>query len=64
MEQKASARGGARPGAGRRGNGYELVHRAFRLRKEDADSIKLISVVLGISQTEVIHKLLESFKQI
>lgn len=64
MQQKTKTRGGARPGAGRRGNGYELVHRAFRLRKEDADSIKLISVVLGISQTEVIHKLLESFKQI
>lgn len=64
MEQKTSTRGGARPGAGRKGNGYELVHRAFRLRKEDADSIKQISEALGISQAEVIHKFLESYKQI
>ena len=36
--------GGSRSGAGRKNRGLDLVHRAFRLRREDADTIKQISM--------------------
>ena len=41
--------GGSRSGAGRKSRDLDLVHRAFRPRREDADSIKQVSEVLGIS---------------
>lgn len=57
------ARGGKRDGAGRKGYGYELVARAFRLRKEDAVFLKELSQDVGISQAEVIHELIEAYKK-
>ena len=55
--------GGLRPGAGRKNRGLDLVHRAFRLRREDADTIKQVSEELGISQADVIHELVDNYKQ-
>lgn len=61
-ETKKGPWGGARNGAGRKGKGVELVHRAFRLRKEDADEIKRLAEVLGVSQADVIHEILEKYQ--
>ena len=55
--------GGSRSGAGRKNRGLDLVHRAFRLRREDADTIKQVSEELGISQADVIHELVENYRQ-
>lgn len=55
--------GGSRSGAGRKNRGLDLVHRAFRLRREDADTIKQVSEELGISQADVIHELVDNYKQ-
>ena len=55
--------GGSRSGAGRKRKGLDLVHRAFRLRREDADTIKQVSEELGISQADVIHELVDSYRQ-
>ena len=52
-----------RPGAGRKSKGLDLVHRAFRLRREDADTIKQVSEELGISQADVIHELVDNYRQ-
>lgn len=57
------ARGGYREGAGRRGRGFELVARAFRLRKEDAEFLKETAEEVGISQAEVIHVIIEQYKK-
>lgn len=61
-EKKKGTWGGPREGAGRKGKGFELVHRAFRLRKEDADEIKRLAEVLGVSQADVIHEILEKYQ--
>ena len=55
--------GGSRSGAGRKNRGLDLVHRAFRLRREDADTIKQVSEELGISQADVIHELVDNYRQ-
>ena len=55
--------GGSRSGAGRKSKGLDLVHRAFRIRREDADTIKQVSEELGISQADVIHELVDNYKQ-
>ena len=55
--------GGLRPGAGRKSRGLDLVHRTFRLRREDADTIKQVSEELGISQADVIHELVDNYRQ-
>ena len=55
--------GGSRSGAGRKNRGLDLVHRAFRLRREDADTIKQVSEELGISQADVIHELVDYYRQ-
>ena len=55
--------GGSRSGAGRKNKGLDLVHRAFRLRREDADTIKQVSEELGISQADVIHELVDNYRQ-
>lgn len=55
--------GGSRSGAGRKNRGLDLVHRAFRLRREDVDTIKQVSEELGISQADVIHELVDKYKQ-
>ena len=55
--------GGLRSGAGRKDRGRDLVHRAFRLRREDADTIKQVSEELGISQADVIHELVDNYRQ-
>lgn len=55
--------GGSRSGAGRKNRGLDLVHRAFRLRREDADTIKQVSEELGISQADVIHELVDNYMQ-
>ena len=55
--------GGSRPGSGRKNRGLDLVHRAFRLRRKDADTIKQVSEELGISQADVIHELVDNYKQ-
>ena len=55
--------GGSRSGAGRKSKGLDLVHRAYRLRREDADTIKQVSEELGISQADVIHELVDNYKQ-
>lgn len=52
-----------RPGAGRKSKGLDLVHRAFRLRREDVDTIKQVSEELGISQADVIHELVDNYRQ-
>ena len=54
--------GGSRPGSGRKNRGLDLVHRAFRLRREDADTIKQVSEELGISQADVIHELVGNYR--
>ena len=56
--------GGSRSGAGRKNRGLDLVHRAFRLRREDADTIKQVSEELGISQADVIHVLVDNYRQV
>ena len=55
--------GGSRSGAGRRTRDLVLVHRAFRLRRKDADTIKQVSEELGISQADVIHELVDNYRQ-
>ena len=55
--------GGSRSGAGRKSRGLDLVHQAYRLRREDADTIKQVSEELGISQADVIHELVDNYKQ-
>ena len=55
--------GGLRSGAGRKSRDLDLVHRAFRLRREDADTIKQVSEELGISQADVIHELVDNYRQ-
>ena len=55
--------GGLRSGAGRKNRGLDLVHRTFRLRREDADTIKQVSEELGISQADVIHELVDNYRQ-
>ena len=55
--------GGLRSGAGRKHRGLDLVHRAFRLRREDPDTIKQVSEELGISQADVIHELVDNYRQ-
>ena len=51
-----------RSGAGRKNRGLDLVHRAFRMRREDADTIKQVSEELGISQADVIHELVDNYR--
>ena len=55
--------GGSRSGAGRKSRDLDLVHRAFRLRREDADTIKQVIEELGISQADVIHELVDNYRQ-
>ena len=55
--------GGSRSGAGRKSRDLDLVHRAFRLRRKDADTIKQVSEELGISQGDVIHELVDNYRQ-
>ena len=55
--------GGLRSGAGRKSRDLDLVHRAFRLRREDADTIKQVSEELSISQADVIHELVDNYRQ-
>ena len=55
--------GGSRSGAGRKSRDLDLVHRAFRLRRDDADTIKQVSEGLGISQADVIHELVDKYRQ-
>ena len=55
--------GGSRSGAGRKSRDLDLVHRAFRLRRGDADTIKQVSEELGISQADVIHELVDNYRQ-
>ena len=60
---KIKSWGGSRSGAGRKNRGLDLVHRAFRIRREDADTIKQVSEELGISQADVIHELVDNYRQ-
>ena len=55
--------GGSRSGAGRKSRDLDLVHRAFRLRRKDAYTIKQVSEELGISQADVIHELVDNYRQ-
>ena len=55
--------GGSRYGAGRKSRDLDLVHRAFRLRRKDADTIKQVSEELGISQADVIHERVDNYRQ-
>ena len=55
--------GGSRSGAGRKSRDLDLVHRAFRLRRKDADTIKQVSEELGLSQADVIHELVDNYRQ-
>lgn len=61
-DEKKTTWGGPRIGAGRKGRGIETVHRAFRLRKEDAEEIKGMAEALGVSQADVIHELLKHYQ--
>lgn len=54
-------RGGRREGAGR--PGCDRVSRAFRLRVEDAEFIRSTAEDVGISQSEVIHELIEHYNK-
>lgn len=56
-------RGGKREGAGRKAREGGSVHRAFRLYKDDADFIKDTAQEIGISQSDVIHMLVEQYKK-
>lgn len=58
---KASTRGGARPGAGRKAQG--LVVHTFRMRETDRDFIRQLAEETGASQSDIVHELIESFKE-